>query len=135
MEPPFTVELFIFPSGVGRLQWHFSSDSKAIALDLPARFVKVILLLQDAKDLDKNSEHIPPSLQGYRKADAIASLYDTVPPEPTTITRYLSDLCRTIARLQGVPPLIERIPYRGAKLVCQLKTTYVEPQAHPEEES
>ena len=126
MESPFAVELFVFSSGVGRLHWYFPSAPNPVVLDLPARFVRVLVLLQAARDLDQASDRIPPSLQGYRKADAIALLYDSVAPEASTITRYLSDLCILMANVPGAMPLIERVRYRGARLLHQIKVSYID---------
>jgi hypothetical protein len=130
MDAPINVELCIFPSGVGLLRWFFSFGPEAIDLALPARFVRVICLLQKARELDEASD-VPPLLRGYRKAEAIALLYDIAPPVKESITRYLSDTCSLIKGMPGALPLIERVPYRGAKLLYPVKLTWLPPGTPP----
>ena len=122
MEAAVSVELVEFPTGFGLL-FFFFAGSPTVHFALPARFVRVLLVLQRCMEKDMADATIPLEAKGFRKADAIAQLYDEVSPDKTTMTRYLSDICLMIENGQGTVPLIDRVPYWGARLCHDLKVT------------
>lgn len=126
MELESNAELFVFLDGAGELHWPNPSGSEPIAMKVAARFVRLILLLQQAWTLD---EQLPRSIRGFRPAAALAAQYDVdgpaFAPEKQTIIHYLSQLSRKIGRTVGERPLLERAKGRGARLTYPLKITYL----------
>ena len=115
---PFHVDAYVLPSGKGELHLHSAWEPKVI-VNLPARLMKVIILLQEARESDERQD-IPLSLSGFRMAAFLAARHDGHPDvvlESTTLIRYLANLCRLLkAAAPKAPPLIDRVRGFGARL-------------------
>ena len=123
MGTPFGSELNVFKRGNGQL--HLPRDGgEPLKIDLPARFVRVIMILQEAWERDELAG-IPSPLRGFTNAEDLALLYEPqcpdAAPEAQTMTRYVSDLCVKISKCLDKPAFIVRATGRGARLADPVK--------------
>ena len=121
--------LYMFPGGKGsRLSCHLPDFSRS--RELPGRLARLIVLLQQAMIEDAG---LPTDLKGFRAAAEIAKAFDESrlvdPPIPETITTYLYKLCIDLkdpdSEGEPFPPLIERVKYRGARLLHPVEILFV----------
>jgi hypothetical protein len=121
--------LYLFSSGKkGRLSCRLPDFSGL--MDLPGRMVRLLVLLQLAYLEDAD---LPSEVRGFRQAPALADAYEenkfVDPPEPETITTYLCQLCKRLAKPfadgGAFPLLIERVPNTGARLLFPVEILHV----------
>ncbi|MGD0767568.1 MAG: hypothetical protein ABSB42_05155 [Tepidisphaeraceae bacterium] len=121
-----TWDLYLFKSGKrARLDCHLP-DAPLATEFLYGRWARVICLLQLAYEQD---EHLPSDLRGFRQAKELAEAFDedrrVDPILPSTITTYLYKMCALLkipaCNRAPFPPLIDRVPNSGARLLYPVK--------------
>ncbi|MGD0389444.1 MAG: hypothetical protein ABSC42_10870 [Tepidisphaeraceae bacterium] len=119
-------DLYLFKSGKrARLDCHLPGAALATEF-LYGRWARVICLLQLAYEQDVR---LPSDLRGFRQAKELAEAFDedrrVDPPLPSTITTYLYQLCAVLktpaCNRAPFPPLIDRVPNSGARLLYPVK--------------
>ena len=136
MEAPASVApefvLFVHPNG-RRATLCCTLRDVSLLVILMGRWAKLIILLEHARVEDQQIPKLPQALRGFRQAPDLARRCEenraVDPPAATTITHYMSRLCRRLVRPDGdasqFPPLIERIKNTGARLLHPVKIIYL----------
>jgi hypothetical protein len=104
-------------------------DGSEIKVKLIGRYVRILSILECARAKDLN---LPTDVQGFRKAKAIAEIHGKDSGKislPSTITSYVSKLCKLLetpsAADPAFPHLIERVTNRGARLLHPVEIFYL----------